>query len=150
MLTQIWLELMPTTWSPVTARPTWAPTERTPGSARSSLLTRVVMRCVSACEVPGGVAQFTSSSRSFSAGSSDWPSNGQPRATAASTASRAPTQTLRGRADRAPQRRIVAFAEAFARAATAGARAAPSAAAARSSAGVTVSATTIDASTAST
>src|SRR3972149_3670465 len=76
MLTQIWLELIPTTWSPVTARPTWAPTDRTPGSDRNSLLTRDVIRCVSAWDVPARVDIFTSNSLSLREGSNDCPRNG--------------------------------------------------------------------------
>ena len=47
MLIQFSPKLTPTTSSAAKAWPIWAPKLRTPGMARSSLLARVVMRCIS-------------------------------------------------------------------------------------------------------
>ena len=53
MLIQISPEFTPTTWSAVTARPTCAPTLRTPSTERSSTVARDVIRFISGRDVPG-------------------------------------------------------------------------------------------------
>ena len=74
----------------------WAPKFRTPGMARSSLLTAIVVRCISAAEVPGWVTQWIRKSRSLKAGNSDCPSSGTSvRPTRVTTAK--PAYTARGR-----------------------------------------------------
>ena len=52
------------------------PKLRTPGMARSSLLTWIVVRCSSASEVLGAAIQWIRKSRSLKVGNRDWPKAG--------------------------------------------------------------------------
>ena len=103
MPTQTSLELTSTIWSPVTARPTWAPTLSTPGSDRSSRLTCVVIWVMRGLDVPGSLSSRTSTSLSLNEGISEVPRNGS-TATATTTA-RARGDENRPRAANGPRKR---------------------------------------------
>ena len=70
------MKLGPTTSSATSARPMWAPKLRTPGMARSSLLTRMVIRFMASSEVPGFSTQCMRKSYSLNSGRNSSPRNG--------------------------------------------------------------------------
>ena len=74
----------------------WAPKLRTPGMARSSLLTAVVVRTVSASEVLGTPTQCIRKSRSWKAGNRLCPSP-EPTTTPTSATTAVAAYTRRGR-----------------------------------------------------
>jgi hypothetical protein len=99
MPTQTSAELTSTVWSPVTARPTWAPAVSTPGTARSSRLTCVASAVIRGFDVPGSASMRTRTSRSSNVGTSDVFSSGSAasatsmQAPAARNAGRGPSRT---------------------------------------------------------
>jgi hypothetical protein len=69
MLTHSSAELIPTTWSPKTARPTCAPALTTPGMARSSPVMRATILSISVREVAGEVSTWITRYGSLKRGS---------------------------------------------------------------------------------
>ena len=110
MLTHIAPEFTPTTWSAVTARPTWVPTFRTPGMDRSSAVAWLVILFISGSDVPGAAFQETSSSVSFSDGDMAGVRKGS-ATSPATTIAPTPTYAQRGRWRTAPRKPAVACAE---------------------------------------
>jgi hypothetical protein len=96
MLTHSSLESTLTIWSEVMARPTWAPTSRTPWICFSSLLACVVIRVISGWEVPGAPFRRISRSVSLNEGARSWLSSGTiARPTSISTRPAAPATSAR-------------------------------------------------------
>ena len=124
----------------------WAPKLRTPGIARSSLLARTVTRYISGCDVPGGVSQCIRKSRSLNEGSSDCPSNGQ---TAIPATTAAPVARYTGRGARMIRSRVPWYFRCSHPTSGDSRSIAARSRRIRHSAGVTVRATTMDASSAS-
>ena len=130
-----------------TAWPMWAPKLRTPGIARSSILAAVVIRTSSGWEVPGAVTQCIRKSRSLKSGSSDCPSLGT---TATPSSTMTATAASAGRGPRMIRARAAVYPRWSHRTSGDWRRSSDARCSRiRLSAGVTVRATSMDASTAS-